>query len=148
MPHANKRDGAAKRVRPTLECWTKVLARADGGCEWDEGGQVCGLKEGEIDPIGGGTVKLTPDHQSPHSIKPDTDPNDPKQWRALCGRHQVVKKNFWDSLSGKLNIYAIIQAAPLSDKKAALTFLLEYFNYEVSNLPKIKKPKAGKGSTG
>ncbi len=131
MPHANKRDGAAKRVRPSLDCWGKILERADGGCEWDEGGSLCGLKEGDIDPIGGGTVKLTPDHKNPHSIKPDSDPNDPEQWRSLCGRHQVMKKNFWDSTSGKLNIYAIIQAAPLSDKQEALNFLLDYFGYAI-----------------
>jgi len=147
MPHSDKRAGAGKRVRPTLECWAKVLERAKGGCEWNEGGQLCGLKEGEIDPIGGGTVKLTPDHNNPHSINPNTDPSNPTQWRALCGRHQVVKKNFWDSESGKLNIYAIIQAAPLKDKKAALEFLLQYFGYEIPSTTKSSNSGIQDGST-
>ena len=43
------------------------------------------------------------------------------------GRHQVVKKNYWDSFTGKLNVYAIVQAAPEDDKKAAYEFLKQYF---------------------
>lgn len=133
MPHSEKRGGAAKRVRPTPETWAAILVRSDNSCEWNEANETCGLKEGDIDPIGGGTVKLTPDHSNPHSVNPNTDPTDATQWRALCGRHQVVKKNFWDSNTGKLNIDAIIQAIPVSDKKKALDFLLNYFGYEVNS---------------
>jgi hypothetical protein len=54
-----------------------------------------------IDPIGGGTVK-TPDHVTPHAVDPNSDPENPNQWQALCGRHQVMKKNFWDGATGKV----------------------------------------------
>jgi hypothetical protein len=87
------------------------------------------LKEGDIDPVGGGRVKLTPDHKSPHSINPNADPSEPNQWRALCGRHQVMKKNYWDNRTGKLNIAGILQAASEKEKRAALNLLLKYFGY-------------------
>ena len=132
MPTKERRPIAAKRVKSTKECWDAVLGQAKHACEWDEDGQLCGLKEGDTDPVGGGKVKLTPDHKSPHSLKPDTDPADPNQWRALCGRHQVMKKNYWDNQTGKLNITAILQAATEKDKKAALDFLLKYFGYSLA----------------
>jgi len=124
---AEKREIAGKRVRPTPSTWKKVLERAGGACEWREDGQLCALKEGAIDPIGGGTVKLTPDHTKPHSVDPNSDPNDPAQWQALCGRHQVMKKNFWDGASGKINVLAILQAASAKQKQEALAFLQQYF---------------------
>ncbi len=132
MPTKERRPIAAKRVKPTKECWDAVLGQAKHACEWDEDGQLCGLKEGDTDPVGGGRVKLTPDHKSPHSVKPDTDPADPNQWRALCGRHQVMKKNYWDNQTGKLNITAILQAATEKDKMAALDLLLKYFGYSLA----------------
>jgi hypothetical protein len=33
-----------------------------------------------------------------------------------CGRRQVVKKDYWGSLTGKLNAYAVVQAAPETEK--------------------------------
>jgi hypothetical protein len=87
----------------------------------------CHLEEGAIDPVGGGTVKLTPDHMRPHSIKAAANPNNPAQWRALCGRHQVMKKNYWDNSTGKLNLTAIIQAASIAEKRRAYRLLKEYF---------------------
>ena len=87
----------------------------------------CGLKQGDIDPVGGGTVKLTADHKTPHSAHPRADAHDPGAWQALCGRHQVVKKNFWDHGSGKLNVYAIVQSAPKSVKREIYEFLRAYF---------------------
>lgn len=129
MPHAEKRAKAGRRVRPTDETWMRVLERAKLRCEWKEGGEVCGLAAGEPDPVGGGTVKLTPDHMRPHSVDPASDPDDPDQWQAICGRHQVVKKNYWDSNTGKLNIYAIVQAASRDQKQAILLQLLEHFGY-------------------
>ncbi len=68
MPHATKRKKAGKRVRPDDETWVAILERAKHCCEWSEGGQVCGLHEGDVDPVGGGRVKLTPDHKNPHSL--------------------------------------------------------------------------------
>jgi hypothetical protein len=129
MPHTERRAGASKRVLPTKEAWRAVLERGSNRCEWNEGGETCGLGEGDIDPVGGGTVKLTPDHKRPHSIDPSSDPDDPEQWQALCGRHQVVKKNYWDNTTGKMNVYAIVQAAPSREKKEVFEFLLAYYGY-------------------
>lgn len=122
-----KRTIAGKRVRPTKSCWAKVLARAHNRCEWREDGTHCGMEEGAIDPIGGGTVKLTPDHVTPHAVDPNSDPDNPKQWQALCGRHQVMKKNFWDGATGKVNVIAILQACSLAQKRMALEFLKKFF---------------------
>ena len=129
MPHAERREIAGKRVRPTPATWKRVLERAGNACEWNEAGQECGLHNGAIDPIGGGTVKLTPDHMSPHSVNPNSDPGDPGQWQALCGRHQVTKKNYWDNSTGKLNVEAIVQAAGSADKLVVFRFLLRFFGY-------------------
>lgn len=129
MPTSEKRLEAGKRVKPSKETWAKVLENARNACEWTEGNQICSLKEGEMDPIGGGKVKLTADHKNPHSINPDSDPNDSEQWQALCGRHQVMKKNYWDSRTGKMNIYAIIQSATQGEKTIVFKFLLDYFGY-------------------
>ena len=127
MPHTERRATAARRVLPTATCWEAVLERAKNCCEWTEDGQRCGLPESAIDPIGGGTVKLTPDHITPHSVNPNSDPSDPNQWQALCARHQVMKKNFWDSGTGKINIQGILQAMGEKEKREALDFLLTYF---------------------
>ena len=127
LANLEKRALAAKRVRPTPATWKRVLDRATDACEWQEDGQLCGLVMGAIDPIGGGTVKLTPDHTTPHSVNPNSDPHDAAQWQALCGRHQVMKKNFWDGATGKVNLLAILQAASVTQKKEALEFLMSYF---------------------
>jgi len=79
MPHSHKRKSVGKRVRPTDSTWMTVLERANYACEWNEGGQICGLKDGEVDAIGGGRVKLTPDHKQPHSLNPEADPHVPSQ---------------------------------------------------------------------
>lgn len=123
----DRRPTAARRVRPTAGTWRLVVERAGNGCEWQEDGQRCGLRAGAVDPIGGGTVQLTPDHTTPHAVDPNSDPNDPTHWQALCGRHQVMKKNFWNSATGKVNLMAILQAASGAQKKEALDFLLQYF---------------------
>ena len=91
--------------------------------------------------MGGGRVKLTADHKRPHSVDPNADPNDSTQWQALCGRHQVVKKNFWDSTTGKLNAYAIVQAATGSEKEAILQFLLEHFGYSLNEDGSVTRTK-------
>jgi hypothetical protein len=129
MPSIERRAGAAKRVKPTGATWLEVLKRAGYKCEWNEAGEGCHLAQGDKDNVGGGTVRLTPDHKRPHSVDPNADPSDPAQWQALCGRHQVVKKNYWDSQTGKLNVYAVVQAAPRSEKEQVFEFLLEHFGY-------------------
>lgn len=139
METAEQRPIAAKRVRPTPEAWAAVLKRAGGACEWKEGGIACGLKDGDVDPIGGGTVRLTPDHMRPHSIDPKSDPDDPKQWQALCGRHQVTKRNYWDSTTGKLNALAIVQAAPDKEKRAIFNMLLSYYGFTEDSKGNIRR---------
>jgi len=129
MPSAEKRPKASKRVKPEKATWTAVLNRANHACEWKEGNEICGLKEGDIDPIGGGKVRLTPDHKKPHSVDPDSDPANADQWQALCGRHQVMKKNYWDMNTGKMNVYAIIQSSTRQEKEIVFKFLLDYFGY-------------------
>lgn len=127
MPSKERRPTAKQRTRISKSAWAKVLERSKGACEWNEAGETCALKEGDIDPVGGGTVRLQADHKNPHSINADTDPDNPNAWQALCGRHQVVKKNFWDSQTGKLNVYAIVQAAPIKVKREVFEFLKEFF---------------------
>ena len=127
MPHTDVRKTAGKRVLPTPSCWRDVLERAGDQCEWAEDGQRCGLTAGSTDPIGGGTVKLTPDHVTPHSINPNADPSSKAQWLALCGRHQVMKKNYWDSGTGKINVIGILQGVNVQQKKEAFDFLTRYF---------------------
>lgn len=128
MPHAKMRPSASRRIRPTTPVWKTVLVRAENCCEWiDPPGVRCGLRNGAIDPVGGGTVRLSPDHLTPHDMNPNSDPGDPMHWRALCGRHQVMKKNFWDDRTGKLNLYAIVQAASANEKRLVYEFLKQYF---------------------
>lgn len=67
---------------------------------------------------------------TPHSLDPNTDPDDPAQWHALCGCHQVMKKNYWDSGTGKLNIVGILQNVKGDQKRQALEFLLSFFGLE------------------
>ena len=128
MPNAERRNTAAKRTRPNARTWEKVLAAADHKCAWYEGGVICGLRHGNIDPVGGGTVRLTPDHKNPHSLHADTDPKDPTKWQPLCGRHQVMKKNYWDDETGWLNVLAIVQSASEEQKREVFNFLTQYFS--------------------
>lgn len=127
MPTTEKRVTAKKRAKIYPDTWQIVLKRANYRCEWNEGGIACGLRAGEIDPVGGGTVKLTPDHKSPHATDVDINPHDPDQWQALCGRHQVMKKNYWDDKTGWLNVYAIVQSASEQEKREVYEFLKKYF---------------------
>lgn len=134
MENSQQRASASRRVLPNPECWKAVLANADQCCQWSEDGHMCRLKSGDQDPIGGGTVKLTADHMIPHSLDPATDPTDPSKWQALCGRHQVMKKNFWDSSTGKFNIQGVLQAASRAEKKLAYDFLRNYFEKNNSQI--------------
>jgi len=127
MPTSEKRETAKKRVKIYPGTWQTVLKRANYRCEWNEEGTICGLRAGDIDPIGGGTVRLTPDHKTPHATGMEIDPRNPDQWQALCGRHQVMKKNYWDDTTGWLNVCAIIQSASEQEKKQVFEFLKKYF---------------------
>ena len=55
------------------------------------------------------------------------DPSDPSKWQPLCGRHQVMKKNYWDDETGWLNVVAIVQAASEVQKREVFDFLKRYF---------------------
>ena len=127
MPTADKRANAQRRVTIDKRTWRVVLKNADYRCEWNDAGETCGLREGDVDPVGGGTVKLTPDHKTPHASGVLADPKNPLHWQALCPRHQVVKKNFWDHTTGRLNVYAVIQAASEREKREVYGFLKRYF---------------------
>ena len=127
MPNADRRPAAASRTRPTPATWRAVLAAAGNRCVWRDGAVTCGLRHGEIDPVGGGTVRLTPDHKTPHALSAEIDPTDPSKWQPLCGRHQVVKKNYWDDATGELNVVAIVQAASEARKHEVYEFLKQYF---------------------
>lgn len=134
MPNAERRSTASRRTRPNANTWEKVLVRHDHRCAWTESGVICGLRDGDLDPVGGGTVKLTPDHRTPHAVHAEADPRDPEKWQPLCGRHQVMKKNYWDDDSGWLNVVAIVQSASEAQKLEVFQFLKNYF--ESSKLEK------------
>lgn len=130
MPNSKHDVRVNKRLYPTKKCWKEVLQRSGYTCEWSAGGEKCGLHEGDIDPVGGGTVHLEADHLKPHSLAEGVDRNNPDDWQALCGRHQVMKKNYWDSKTGKINAVAIIQAASIAEKRKVYAFLNDYFDKE------------------
>lgn len=127
MPNAERRSTAARRTRPNASTWKKVLTLHDHRCAWTEAGIACGLRDGDIDPVGGGAVKLTPDHHTPHALHAEADPGDPAKWQPLCGRHQVMKKNYWDDETGWLNVAAIVQSASEEQKREVFAFLKRYF---------------------
>jgi len=127
MPNAERRSTAARRTRPSADTWKQVLIQHGQRCAWTEGGVTCDLRDGDVDPIGGGTVKLTPDHKMPHAIHAETDPRDPSKWQPLCGRHQVMKKNYWDDETGWLNVVAIVQSSSEVQKRQVFVFLKKYF---------------------
>jgi hypothetical protein len=52
-----------------------------------------------------------------------------------------MKKNFWDTTTGKMNIYAIIQSSTSKEKKIVFKFLLDYFGYILDSKGEIKKIK-------
>ena len=118
-----------KRVKPSRKTWQEILEKANHTCQWNLGDELCNLRNGEVDPIGGGTVKLTADHKEPHSLGGIFDPNDADQWQVLCGRHQIMKKNFWNCNTGKLNTVAILQSLEHSEKEKAFIFLCNYFGF-------------------
>ena len=127
MPDSTKRKSAGARVRPTVTTWAAVLKLHDYKCAWSAGGDTCGLKRGDVDPVGGGRVLPTPDHKRPHSVDAMADKADATAWRPLCSRRQVMKKNYRDDSTGWLNVYGIAQAASVKHKRKVYGFLREYF---------------------
>ena len=127
MPDAERRSTASRRTRPNAATWNRVLDEHGHRCAWSDGGIICDLREGDIDPVGGGTVRLTPDHKTPHALHAEADPKDPTKWQPLCGRHQVMKKNYWDDETGWLNVVAIVQSSSQEQKRLVYDFLKRYF---------------------
>lgn len=127
VPDSTKRKSAGARVRPTVTTWAAVLKIHGYRCARNVGGDACGLKQGDADPVGGGRARLTPDHRRPHSIDATVDKTGANAWQPLCSRHQVVKKNYWDDATGWLNVYGIVQAASTKEKREVYDFLRKYF---------------------
>lgn len=130
MPNADRRPTAGKRMRPRPDVWRAVLEAVDNRCVWVEGATTCGLQHGALDPVGCGTVRRTPDHKTPHSVRAAADSTAPSKWHPLCGRHQVVKRNSWDSQTGEINVVAIVQAASAAQKREVFEFLSRDFETE------------------
>ena len=112
---AKSRVAADKKIKAALLATQAICAYAG-----------CGLKEGDIDPIGGGTVRLQLDHKTAHDHD-DRGADVLENYQLLCGRHNVTKKNLWDDNTGKLNVRAIIQAFSAGEKRQALKWLMDYF---------------------
>lgn len=118
-----------KRVKIANSTWKEVLDLCDRKCEYNMEGTQYGLRDGDIDPVGGGTVKLTADHKNPHSVDPQIDPKiNPNGKRFV----NVIKKNFWDE-DGKLNVIAILQSASRQVKEA-FEWLKTYFNDKLNTV--------------
>jgi hypothetical protein len=49
------------------------------------------------------------------------------------------QKNYWDSTTGKMNTYAIVQFATRDEKEAVFRFLLDYFGYAMGEKGEIAK---------
>ena len=121
MPDSNKRETAKSRKAINAKI-RKQLIEINPYCAFDG----CNLKDGSIDPIGGGTVKLQVDHMTPLDYK-DMGEDKLENYQLLCGRHNVIKKNLWDDLTGKLNTIAILQFLSNSEKAVAYNWLKKYF---------------------
>lgn len=121
MPDAVKRETAKTRKAINKKIKSDLL-KLNPTCSHPN----CNLREGDIDPIGGGTVKLQVDHKTAHADN-DQGENTIENFQLLCGRHNVIKKNFWDDQTGKVNTVAILQAIPEKEKKLALDWLKGYF---------------------
>lgn len=98
-----KRGNIPKHIR------TEVLERANNKCEFPG----CCLKEGDIDPISGGKVKLQVDHINPHASFGDDDISN---YQALCPRHQVKKKNFYAGKDMKPDLRVFVNNAGKKEK--------------------------------
>jgi len=121
---AEKRESAKSRVAADKKIKAELLA-ANPVCAYPG----CGLKEGAIDPVGGGTVRLQLDHKTAHDHD-DLGEDNKDNYQLLCGRHNVTKKNLWDDNTGKLNVRAIIQAFSKTEKEQALKWLNDYFGHK------------------
>lgn len=113
------------KPRVTLSRYEREkLFEQDGWtCQWEG----CGLKKGDIDPVGGGTVVLTADHKSPHSLRNGTWTGTLDDWQTLCARHQQEKKNFIDDRTGRKNVRELVRSSPREIKEEVYLDLKAYF---------------------
>lgn len=86
----------------------QLFSRDNWTCQWKD----CGLKKGDIDPVGGGAVVLTADHVSPHSLRDGSWTGTLADWQTLCARHQQEKKNFVDDRTGRKNVQRLRSRRP------------------------------------
>lgn len=101
----------------------KLLERDGHQCQWPG----CSLRAGDVDPVGGGTVVLTADHQSPHSLPDGQWTGTLDDWQTLCARHQQEKKNFIDDRTGRKNLRELVRAAGREEKRQIFEDLKAYF---------------------
>ena len=90
-------------------------------------GPGVGSLRGATDPVGGGTVVLTADHRSPHSLPDGQWTGTLEDWQTLCARHQQEKKNFIDDRTGRKNLRELVRAAGKEEKRLIFEDLNAYF---------------------
>lgn len=103
-----------------------LFARDEHRCQWPG----CGLSSGAVDPVGGGTVVLTADHRSPHSLAGGVWTGTLEDWQTLCARHQQEKKNFFDDRTGRKNLRELVRSAGREEKALIYGDLKAYFGEE------------------
>ncbi|MDD5309630.1 MAG: restriction endonuclease [Deltaproteobacteria bacterium] len=101
----------------------QLFERDDHKCQWPG----CGLGAGATDPVGGGTIVLTADHRSPHSLPDGQWTGTLDDWQTLCARHQQEKKNFIDDRTGRKNLRELVRAAGKEEKRLIFDDLKAYF---------------------
>lgn len=104
----------------------QLFVRDGNRCQWPG----CDLVAGAIDSTGGGTVVLTADHRSPHSLPGGQWTGTLDDWQTLCARHQQEKKNFIDDRTGRKNLKELVRAAPEAEKRLIFEDLKAYFSTE------------------
>jgi len=124
LESANPKRVAKPREYLTAEEKSKLFARDGHRCQWPG----CSLAAGATDPTGGGSVVLTADHKSPHSLADGQWTGTLDDWQTLCARHQQEKKNFIDDRTGRKNLRELVRAAGKEEKRVIFEDLKEYFD--------------------
>ncbi len=123
---ANPKRVAKPRAHLTPDERTRLFARDGQRCQWPG----CSLPAGATDPVGGGTVVLTADHKSPHSLAGGLWTGTLDDWQTMCARHQQEKKNFIDDRTGRRNLRELVRAASKGEKRLIFDDLKAYFGEE------------------
>lgn len=122
LESAKPTNPAKRRVVLTSKDREALFKRDNYTCMWPG----CGLKKDMIDSVGGGTVVLTADHLTPHSVAVQTTTS-LDEWQTLCARHQQEKKNLIDDRTGKKNLRELVRNASKELKAQIYTDLTEFF---------------------